>query len=69
MKIINASFYAENEYAENQIWNHLESLGAKHMKTLPNTDHLEEDKHFKKLMKEKKDQQKRINKYIDNNRK
>lgn len=38
------------------------------IKTLPNTDHLKNDNHFLKLCKDKRNAQKNINSYIDNNR-
>ena len=68
MKLINATFEAENPLAEGRIWNTLEGLGGKYIKTLPNTDHLEEDKHFIKLRKDVKQAKDNLYKYINNNR-
>ena len=68
MKLINATFEAENEYIEGKIWTQLEGLGGKYLKTLPNTDHLKEDTHFKKLQKDVKTAKDNLYKYINNNR-
>ena len=68
MKLINATFEAENDLAEMQIRNVLDGLNAKYVKTLPNTDHLKEDKHFKELYNMKKQAEKNLYNYVDKNR-
>ena len=68
MKLINATFEAENDLAEMQIRNVLDGLTAKYVKTLPNTDHLKEDKHFKKLYGVKKQAEKNLYNYVNSKR-
>ena len=68
MKKINATFDAENDLAEHNIRKILEGLGGKYLKTLPNTDHLKEDKHFIKLSKDVRIAKDTLYKYINNNR-
>lgn len=68
MKLINATFEAENQLAEIQLWNKLESIGGKYLKVLPNVDHLKEDSHFVKLQKDVKKSKDNLYNYINKNR-
>lgn len=68
-KLINATFEVENEYQEGKLWSNLEGMGAKYIKTLPNTDHLKEKTHYKKLSKDVQTAKDNLYKYINNNRK
>ena len=68
MKLLTATFEVENDLAEHNLRNVLEGMNVKYVKTLPNTDHLKEDKYFKSLLKDKKQAQKNIDSYIDKNR-
>jgi len=45
-----------------------DNVQPKYVKTLKNTDHVKDDKHYKKLLKSKKDLQKNIDDYIDSKR-
>lgn len=67
-KKINVTFDVSNVLEEENIRTHLESIGGKYIKTLPNTDHLKDNTHFKKFMKSKKDLEKSIYEFINNNR-
>ena len=51
MKRLNATFDIENDLAEYKLREVLESMGAKHVKTLPNTEHLKDNVHYKALYK------------------
>ncbi len=66
MKLLNATFEVSNDLTEHKIRTLLESLGAKYLKTIPNTDHLKEDANYKKLVKAKKDAQLHLDRYINN---
>lgn len=68
MKKINATFEAENDLAEHNIRKILEGLNGKYIQTLPNTDHLKEDKHFIKLKKDVKTAKDNLYNYINKNR-
>lgn len=68
MKKINATFEVENDLAEFKLRNTLSGLNAKYIKTLPNTEHLKEDSHFKKLLMSKKKAEENLYNYIDKNR-
>lgn len=68
MKLINATFEAENLLAEVQIRKTLEGLGGKYIKTLPNTDHLKEDKQYVKLRKDVEKSKDNLYNYINKNR-
>lgn len=68
MKHLNASFEIENDLAEYKLRQTLEAMGAKWVKTLPNTEHLKENKTFKDLVKAKKDAQLKLDRYINENR-
>lgn len=69
MKYLNCSFEIENDLAEHNIRTTLESMNAKYVKTLPNTDHLKEDKYFIKLKKDVKNAKDNLYNYINKNRK
>lgn len=68
MKIITATFEAENELAEHLIWKQLEGLNGKYIRTHPSTEHLKEDKAFIKLTKAVKDAKKHLYDYIFNHK-
>ena len=68
MKHLNATFEIENDLAEHQLRNVLKGIGAKHIKTLPNTEHLKENTSFKKLYKAKKQAEENLWQFINNNR-
>ena len=68
MKHLSATFEIENDLQEYQLRNALESMNAKYIKTLADTEHLKEDTSFKELVKAKKDVQLKIDRYINDNR-
>lgn len=68
MKKLNATFEVENDLQEDKLRNILESMNAKYIKTLPNTEHLQENDSFKKLIKFKKDAENKLYEFINNNR-
>ena len=68
MKKINATFECENDLAEYNLRKILESMNAKYVKTLPNTEHLKENKNYLKLLKSKKDANANLYKFISENR-
>ena len=68
MKTIVATFEAENSLAEGRIWNDLQSLNAKTIRTLPNTDHLKDDKTNITLIKAIKKAKDAHFDYVNNNR-
>lgn len=68
MKRINATFDIENDLAEHKLRTILDSLGAKYIKTLPNTNHLKENKSFKNLLKSKKLAEENLYRFINENR-
>ena len=65
MKLLNATFEVSNDFTEHKLRTLLESLGAKHLRTIPNTDHLKEDENYKKLVKGKKDAQLHLDRYVN----
>lgn len=72
MRVLNFTIKIEdNDLIEYKVRSFIESnLGSSliDIKTLPNTDHLKDDKNFQKLLKSKKDAQKNINNYIASKR-
>ena len=68
MKILIATFQIDNDLAEYQLRNQLEYLDAKYIKTLPNSDFLKEDTHYKELVNQKKQAEINLYKYIDSKR-
>ena len=68
MKVLNVSFEVYDDYAENNLRNHLEGIGGKHLRTLPNTDHLKEDKGFMSLRSSEKKAKNALYDYINKNR-
>lgn len=66
MKLLNATFEVDNDLIEHKLRIHLESIGAKYLNTIPNTDNLKEDANYKKLVKAKKDAQLQLDRYINN---
>ena len=68
MKIIVATFEAENQLSEGRIWRELELLNAKSIKTLSNTNHLKDNVHFKRLIKHKYEAQRLLDNFINDNR-
>ena len=69
MKLLNASFEIENDLAEDKLRTHLEGIGAKYVKTLPDTEHLKDNESYKKLIKAKKDAENNLYTFTNNNRK
>lgn len=67
-KKLNVTFDLENELAEYRLRNQMDSMGAKYMKTLPNTDHLKDNKSFKASQKAKKQAEDNYYKFINANR-
>ncbi len=68
MKRLTATFDVENDLSEHNLRNILEGLGAKYLKTLPDSEHLKEDSHFKSLLKSKRQAENNLYKYIDSKR-
>jgi len=68
MKKINATFNVENDLAEYNLRKILEGLGAKYVRTLPNTDHLKDNKHYIELYKVEKKAKETTLKFINDNR-
>ena len=68
MKHLNATFEIENDLAEHQLRNVLEGMGAKYIKTLPDTEHLKDNSRYKELVKIKKDAQLILDRYINDHR-
>lgn len=68
MKHLNATFEIENDLAEHQLRSVLESMNAKYVRTLPNTEHLKEDTTYQSLIKAKRDLQLKIDRYTNENR-
>lgn len=68
MKLLVASFEVENDLAEYNLRNEMIALGVKYMKTLPDTEHLKDDKHYMDLVKAKKEHEKNLYKYADSKR-
>ena len=68
MKRLNATFDIENDLAEYELREVLESMGAKHVKTLPNTDHLKDNTHYKALYKAERKAKESKSIFINNNR-
>jgi hypothetical protein len=64
MKKLNATFNIENDLAEDRLRTVLDGLGAKYVKTLPNTEHLKDDAYFIKLKKARKQADKYLYDYI-----
>ena len=68
MKRLNATFEIENDLAEHQLRQLLEGMGAKYLKTIPDTEHLKENEHYKALRKLKKQAEDKVYEFINNNR-
>lgn len=68
MKHLNATFEIENDLAEHQLRTALESMNAKYVRTLPDVEHLKEDKTYQSLVKAKRDIQLKIDRYTNENR-
>jgi hypothetical protein len=68
MKKLNVTFDIENDLAEHQLRHILEGMGAKYIKTLPETEHLKDNDNFKKLKKAKKQAEIHLYEFINNNR-
>ena len=69
-RLINFTVECDNtDFAEHQLREWMQTYAEpKYVKTLKNTDHVKDDKHYKKLLKSKKDLQKNIDDYIDSKR-
>ena len=67
-KKINATFEINSDFEEHNLRIALEGMGAEYIKTLPNTDHLKENKSFKALLKSKKDAENNLYDFINKNR-
>ncbi len=68
IKKINATFEINNDFEEHKLRIVLEGMGAHYIKTLPNTDHLKDDKKFKYFLKMKKDAENNLYEFINKNR-
>jgi hypothetical protein len=68
MKRLNATFDIENDLAEYKLREVLEGIGAKHVKTLPNTEHLKDNTHYKALYKAERKAKELKSIFINNNR-
>ena len=68
MKHINATFDIENDLEEYKLRQILESIGAKYIKTLPNTEHLKDNETFKKLKASKRKSESNLYEFINKNR-
>lgn len=68
MKKLNATFEVESDLAEHKLRIALEGLGAKYIKTLPNSEHLKEDVNYIKMRKAKKEAEVALYNYIDSKR-
>ena len=68
MKKLNATFDIENDLAEYKLREVLESMGAKHVKTLPNTEHLKDNVHYKALYKAERKAKELKSIFINNHR-
>ena len=68
MKKLNATFEVENDLAEHKLRITLDGLGAKYVKTLPNSEHLKEDANYIKMRKAKKEAEIAFYNYIDSKR-
>ena len=66
-KKINATFEINSDLQEFNLVKHLEGIGAKYIKILPNTDHLKENKSFKALLKSKRDAESNLYDFINKN--
>lgn len=68
MKHLVATFEIENDLSEHKLRTHLEGMGAKSLRTLPNIEHLKENPTYKQLIKAKYDAQLNLDRYINANR-
>lgn len=72
MRTINFTVKIEdNDLTEHNLRTHLEGLFSDKsisIKTLPNTDHLKDNESFKKLLKQKRNAQLLLDRYINENR-
>ena len=68
MKRLNVTFEIENDLAEDKLRSILNSMGAKYIRTLPNTDHLKDNPSYIKLVKAKADAQLILDRYTNENR-
>jgi len=73
MRTINLTIkFEDNDLVEYNVRNALKGLlgdAIIDIKTLPNTDHLKEDKVYLEMRKKKKADEKALYKYVDSNRK
>jgi hypothetical protein len=68
MKHLTATFEIENEAQEYMLRVKLEGMNAKYVNTLPNTDHLKDDKFYKEYVKAKRDLQLKMDRYVNKKR-
>ena len=68
MKKLNVTFEVNNDLEEDKLRTHLESIGGKYIKTLPNTEHLKDKANYKALSKEVTKAKDNLYTYINNNR-
>ena len=68
MKKLNVTFELENDLAEYRLRNQMDSMGAKYMRTLPCTDHLQDNKHYKELYKAESKAKELKARFINDNR-
>jgi hypothetical protein len=65
MKHLTATFEVGNDMEEHSLRIHLEGIGARYVKTLPDSTHLKEDEKYKELYRQKKQAEKNLYNYID----
>ena len=68
MKRLIVTFELENDLAEYRLRNQMDSMNAKYMTTLPCTDHLKDNIHYKELYKAEKKAKEIKSKFINDNR-
>ena len=68
MKKLSVVFEIENDLAEHKLRQTLEAMGAKYVKTLPDTEHLKDNDNYKQLLKAKKEAELKLYRYVNKNR-
>jgi len=68
MKRITATFEINSDFEEHNLRIHLNGIGAKWIKTLPDSTSLKDDSHYKELRKQKKHAEDNLYNYIDSKR-
>ena len=68
MKHLTATFEIENDLQEYNLRQVLKGMNVKYVKTLADTEHLKDNPAYKKFIKQKKDAQLEIDRFINKNR-